>query len=186
MNKKTMERQQIINRRSLMLIFIICIAQIVELKVEAQELSTISFSDTLTVQEINTHLRQGNIPFFISVDSISNNRISDIDNIIYYMAGNEYKEIFRYDSSAEGVESISTISNKQNLIYRMIIGEYLVGFDRFLIFNPETLVPYLSEKYNYEQIPHSFLNRCINLKRGTLRIKFINGKYKIINFYKII
>lgn len=181
-----MKRQQIINRRGLIFIFIICIAQIIELKVEAQELSTISFSDTLKVQEINTHLRQKNIPFFITVDSISNNRISDIDNILYYIAGNKYKEILRFDSSAEGIESISIISNKKKIIYRMIIGEYLVGYDRFLIFNSETLETYLSEKYNYEQIPHSFVNRYINLKRGTLRVKFINGKYKIIHFYKII
>lgn len=174
------------NRRSIIFIFVIFIAQLIVLKVEAQELSRISFNEKLTVQEINILLKQNNYPFFIVVDSISSNRISNIDNIVFSKIGDVSKQILRFDSSAEGIEWISQISNQKNLIYRISLGEYLVGYDRFLVYDPITLDSFLSEKYNYEQSSYSFVDKFINLKSGRLRIKFKNGEYKIIRFYKII
>jgi len=127
----------------------------------------ITFSDEMSTHSINKVLRQSNLPFELSEDSI--NPFSNKINLYYKKTTNK---IF---STYSNISSIFQIDYKQKKYYLILFYDY-VGYDFFLLVQLSPFKLFKSQNYNFEQNEgYTFLDSSINIKDKTIKIKLCDS-----------
>lgn len=152
-----------------------------------QQVSTTIFIHCeLSIDSANKLLEEKQIPFRVLVDTITPQNGSWIDYVIQYYDNEKIREIYRIDGQGECLSEISVITENNNVIYRLLISELIVGFDYFFLILKDPFEYFISDRYNYEDEMYKFDDTKINLKEKYLEIYLLESKRnKKINFKKL-
>ena len=157
-------------------IFYIILLLTLSHSLSAQEkVETIEISCDSSCVYINKLLK-GEMPFFIKTDTVDKD-INLVNDELYYITENTEYKIDSYGESTSCLSEFTKLKYYNTNIYIILMCEFLVGYDYFIIVKENPLEFFISETYDFGlNEGYHIMFETLNFENKTLKILLNNSK----------
>lgn len=145
--------------------------------IKAQErVFSVDFPCDTTNVYFNTLFKEAKMPFLLKTDTIDKN-INLINNELYYINENGEYKIDDFSESGSCLGELTKIKNKNTDIYIILICEFLVGYDYYIIIKENPLDFFITETIDFGLYEtYHFITETIDFENKTIKVFLKNSK----------